>query len=657
MLTIIIFIIINSLNNIYSTIINLKGQGRLSVDTLSLLLNQPIQEIGTLVSQEMTYNLTDTDINTPFHIVKTDLNGEIGAGQEEYLSIIRNHKIQSETSVFVNYLIDQSVIPSTNYSLSKTGRSNCNVNCTYSIREVTIDNMTEINLRNDYKKYLYYSHFIIVLDTGKMYQIINNELFLLSLSELQKPSILNSELAEDFWIINKDNNNDDALIVLTPTKFLIYNIVIINGIFIIDLKTIINRDIFHNIVKINSVGLFKEYCLFATSAGILIVNQDDSNSVQQLYSSYSFTDLIVLYSSIYTIAQGRGLFIISIRNPSDKNIINLLNIKQIDLVQNPFTGNDFIGVLLDTMNRADDFFIEYYIPIRDELHPIINKVFCSEGHRISSYTTPDSFYSYFLNGNTIYVIRRGMLNKIPTNSLALRIHSIYNITHMSKYYNQTNGKILPAISSINKFYPFQFTELKHEITCIASQSGKYILIFKRITDVCQSNIGYNLKICSKTNFYYFTVLGNFMNSEKRIGIIISSVIIIGIGLGVFIYCSRYTNWFKNNRLKLIQIDKNNRTNLYKVIDCNVPSIEPEKNDIIANLQTKPADNIDTNSEPVITVGRFVSSRLPTTHILDSEIHNVQANVQNLIINSNQNLISAYHHVASKNIDKKDNEKC
>lgn len=662
MLSLLFLIIINALYLNYSKIIILKGQGKLSDETKQLLNSQSMVELGASVSQEITYNITDTDTNSKIQIIKNDFNGDIGAGQEEYLSSIRNHKVQSDTSVYMNYEVDSSVIPSTNYSGSELAKTACHINCTYSIREVVIYNMTEIIMKNDYKKYSHYSQFIIGLDNDLMYLIIRNTSSLLRNHDLQQPSILDNEKAEDFWIIKKHNQSiNEQLIILTPTKVLVFNIVILNGKLFIDIKTTIERDILGISVIINSLGIEGDSYIFTTSTGIIIVSPNDTHTtsdyngfdVQTLYPSVKFTDIIVLYSTIYANAQGKGLYIISMKNINNKNIIPISNIKQIDFIQNPFNGINFLGLLLDTMKKSDDFFIEYYIPYENHLYPVINKVFCSEFHHVSSFNTPDLFYSYFLNGNTIYVIRRGMLNIIPSLTLSLRIDYLINITSISEYYdNKNNGRIYPAMVGVNKIYPFQYSEVRHEINCISTKSGNYILIFKRLTDACQSNMGFNLKVCSKIIFYYFKVFGGEMRAEIRVAIIMSSVVFFSIAVGVIIYCIHYNNCFRDNRLKLVRTDNNNRADLYKDLDCNIPSIRNTEKHDIANINNNGImlmnnNNDNINTEPVITIGRFISSRIPTTVVLETENKSDQTNVLNTKINSNQNLISIYH-VASKN---------
>lgn len=231
----------------------------------------------------------------------------------------------------------------------------------------------------------------------------------------------------------------------------------------------------------------------------------------------------------------------------------------IDFVQSPFTGNDFLGILLDTSQGNDEFFIELFIISPFEL--VTNKIFCLKSNNIQLYTTLDSFYTYFYNqqNSRIYRIRRGIYNRISDIIFSVEIQSI--IKSIANYYDSSNNKTLLLVNS-NLIY--NFDKAFSNFSCNICSPGTYFLQYSRFTDACASNIQKKpMGICRKVICYKIKVHSDEISTDVIVVIVVVIVALIVVIILTIVLCGRYNNCFQKNNLKLIKIDKNERSELYK----------------------------------------------------------------------------------------------
>jgi hypothetical protein len=185
-----------------------------------------------------------------------------------------------------------------------------------------------------------------------------------------------------------------------------------------------------NSTLVSQVGVYNDKYIIGTSdRGLLVLSTSNTvnnstgwfiiNTIKNLNSVYpvSVADFVINQSTLYLLSAGQGLAVLDLN--SNFGLVSFLlnhpSLTKLDFLNNPFSGSKYIGVGCQNGEKINEFFYEFLID--DEYNPQLNRIFTGSDLIISSnFKTVDMFFTYIFNkiNNKLIIIRRGMLNNIPS---------------------------------------------------------------------------------------------------------------------------------------------------------------------------------------------------------------------------------------------------
>ena len=586
-----LFIIIYLCNKFNQSFITFTSGAILSSETQTLLSNYPMTTIGNNVTERIQSELYSADINVSFPIKMPSGNGDTSVGVQELDAVMYDGETVNKEQYKLTFNLfgkTYSSVPLSNYESSVSNKDilfECNYRV-YSPSYTVIKNKTE----QKFSKVKFFSKAIFGLnsDDHKIYLISNytNKTQNEELSKLLSPESLSKGIKSEF--------NDFSIIVdKEVAKAYLFtrdvdNIYCLSEI-VFSQKQLLRADISVNTISCREISELGETFYTAGICGSLIyitsthkgiqiynINTLDYVNIVQGTEGKNIISLDVVGNFLCAIEEKVGMLMFQTVGTSFelKNTILHPKMKSVDFYVNPFYGYRFVGVLLDRSGYVEDpstpneFFIEFYLPKDKMMEPKVNKIFTHENNHIEDYISYDNFYFYFNNGyhNEVLIIRKGMLNSIPAISYLLTF-SVFsdNSPLLVLSFNSTDSTLLPALyDDTNIFSLNQLCFINHEMYCNVKKEGPYSLVFHQLTDACESSLLSSLqeRNCLKFVYYNLNILGKFEDdTNSTVGIVVLAIdvcVIIVIGVWVF----KYTNGMKENRLKLVKIDKNDRKKLY-----------------------------------------------------------------------------------------------
>ena len=613
----IIFLLFNFSSQSFITF---TSEAILSSETQALLVNYPMTTIGNNVTERIQSDLYSADTNVSFPVKMLSRNGDTSVGIQGLDSVMFNGiTLQKDQYKIVYTLLGKSYssVPMEHYE-SSIENTDYLFECNY---RVYFPSYTVYQNKTAYtfKKIKFFSRAIFGLNNNdnRIY-LISNYTNKTNNTELNKILTngstaigIKSEFKDFNIIIDKAVAKAYLLTIDTENTFCLSE-------FLFSTKRLFRAQIVVNTLSCRALIELGEEFYSASVCGSSIYMTSTKKGIQifktktfEYVSTVSGTEgkdiisLDVVSNFIYAIEKGVGLLLFQTVGSSYqfRTKIDHPKMKSVDFYINPFYGYRFVGVLLDRKEyvgsvedptKPNEFFIEFYFPKDNMSSPKVNKIFTHERNHIEDYISFDNFYLYFNNGNfnEVLIIRKGMLNAIPAISylLVLPVASL-NSPMIVPLYNTTDNTFLPALYVDNDItFPHNLRFINHYMYCNVTKEGPYSLIFHQVTDACEASLLSTLqeRNCLKMVYYNLNILDRFEDdTNSTIGIVVLVVvIIILVIIGIWIF--RYTKGMKENRLRLIRIDKNDRRKLY---------LEKEEDDFfLSEAQTKPT----MNSNPIET---------------------------------------------------------
>ena len=615
-----LLIILHLINLCTQSFITFTSEAILSSETQALLVNYPMTTIGNNVTERIQSDLYSVDTNVNFPVKMLSRNGDTSVGIQELDSVMFNGITLQKDQYRINYTLlgkTYSSVPMEHYE-SSISNSDYLFECNYRVyfpSYTVFQNKTVLM----FKKINFFSRAIFGLNNNdsKIY-LISNYTNKTNNTELNKVLTqgstdkgIKSEFKDFNIIIDKAVAKAYLLTIDTENTFCLSEI-------IFSTKRLYRSQVAVNTLSCRVMSELGEEFYSASVCGSSIYMTSTKKGIQifktktlEYVNTVKETEgkdiisLDVVSNFIYAIEKGVGMLLFQTIGTSFqyRKTIEHPKMKSVDFYVNPFYGYRFVGVLLDRSEyvgsvedrtKPNEFFIEFYFPKDNMMSPKVNKIFTHERNHIEEYISYDNFYFYFNNGhfNEVLIIRKGMLNAIPAISylLVLPVVSL-NSPMIVPIYNTTDNTFLPALYVDNDItFPYNLRFINHYMYCNVTKEGPYSLIFHQLTDACEASILSTLqeRNCLKMVYYNLNILARFDDdTNTTIGIIVLVVVvIILVIIGIWIF--KYTKGMKENRLKLIRIDKNDRRKLY---------LEKEENDFfLSEVQTKPT----MNSNPIET---------------------------------------------------------
>ena len=589
---------------------------------LKTLLQEYYTELGTKIPKRVQSlsNKFNTDVS--FKIRVTNSNSDIGLDAMKVTTLYRDQEQQDSSSYQIKYNYLEG-ISSFNPLQSDKQNSKANFKCDYDIYPPEYEQQVKSPKRG-YDKILRYQRNVFGLSNGALYNIIDyqDRDYLTSIYPSEYDTIKEVKannkddprkdfdekkdlmslinIKEVFITINKTNNSPVMITLLQNNTIQMFDIHLIKyntGLryrpWLIkkfqDSFTVKNKKIYD--VGIDGDKLF----ISSQSKGLEVYSIITDNAQKQLQYKANldqnaikkeYLSFVINEKTIYAIVKNFGLVIYD--KSDNYNVLETLlhqEMKKIEYFVHPFTGNRFVSILFnqDPYNTGKEFYMELFI--NNEVEPKINKVLSSDkGVTISSMLYLDYYFVFFYDStnNKFYSIRRGILNTVPnllfTFSLDTQeIPSLIN-AEMVPFYNTSSAKIQPALKASGRLLIVKNILFKQQkLNCSFNKKGEYIIIFDRVTDSCGSanENDDRTSICHKGYTLNFKNFGTYQKKDILILIGIILAFLLGVGGLVFYYIWRHYQSLEGNRLKIITVDKENKSTLYMELaqqsQTNVPT--------------------------------------------------------------------------------------
>lgn len=580
------------------------------------------ETLGKSIVAYLSTNLISADMGKQ---IKLDLpyeNGDIGTDIMEMLYISKTGRFFTVKKYIIDYdlnpnhiinsihlssnKLDEDDLEETKHKKKSNNKSKYYVECLYKITNNTFT-MTPFQIKT-YDKYLRYSYITFILNkTGKrVYDMFysNNKIIVEDIvvhDKNEKSYLKNMEIKELFLIDQKYDNDAYLCFLNYKNELYIYKINLDemnkNYTLLFEIKIDIQtEETIYKIGKING-----EYILSIKNKGICKYNSDEG--LRELNSTYNYIDFIVCKKTLYAIAENKGLVIFRLSDMLTyyKEIDNL-KLQSLDHYVNPFYNHHFIGITVSPLNEGSEVFIE--LIITSEFFPLINKVFTApKTFQFTNFYLLDAFftYTYEKTTNTIFLIRRGLLNSLPFITYKLPLEKLSSINLITSLYDNTTDTHIPAlISSSDSVHLVQNFQLaKHKLNCTFNDDGKFNLTLiqhgevcansleqSRIRDefndfvICQKIVSYNFHIYA-SNSTAFTIVFSFC---------IGFILLVFVVLFCILTCN--TNCFrKMNKLRITEMNKDKE--VYQSVEMKeCVSDKEEVNDDVDNYSEKHIDNIN-----------------------------------------------------------------
>lgn len=561
-----------------------------------------------LPKTSLTISLTDTnllhgDVSYPLTFNLTYNNGEFGVDGYKLILGLRggNTRILQDSEIAFNIYDSDSIIhstPITNTFQSAETARNATVICSYNYSHVTFQEEEIQESVNGINKIIKIKNIAIFLKEGVLFRVqyLNNSM------RMDKLNITENNNIKTAFGIEMFGSSKSYLAVVGNDKTLrIFAVNLITSDLLI-YKRINNFD-YNNIHKFGVLSGDEKIFLFSyDKGGLMEIIFDDNietspistaSSICQIKSvsdstpeQKQITDFIILKNTIYAISKDKGFIIFDI-NPKTKNIVyNKIfyhpRVFKIDVITNPFNGNMYLGVSLTQENPNEEFFIEFLL--YEENNPIVNKVFTSYDTTISTipFIQYDVFSSLFLSKTKLYIIRRGMVNSvnfvsyvIPLKSLLSDSTIFFTLINPEDKYNQ----IIIGYSNYTYVIP-KILFPPHVIKCNFQKEGIYSMRFLQSIDSCWSNMGKIARMfpCKKIIDANYEIHAIIESKVVLKGLLfIGPVFLVTLLILMCVLC-KSTKCFKENKIKVININKDEKDEIYQDSNESIDSEEEEDNE-------------------------------------------------------------------------------
>lgn len=561
-----------------------------------------LPKVSVIISLTDT-NLLHGDVSYPITFNLNYNNGEFGVDGYKLLLGLRgpHTKILNDSDIALNIYDSDSIIhsnPIINEFQSIESAQNAIVLCSYNYSHITFQEEQIQENVNNINKIIKIKNITVFLKEGILFRVQYSN----NIMRMDKLNITENNNIKTAFGIEMFGSSNSYLVVIGNDKTLrIFSVNFITNDLLIYKR--INSFDYTNIHRFGVLSGDERIFFFSYNEGGLMEIVFDNNieisptsnvsSISQIKSvsdstleQKQITDFIVLNHTIYAISKDKGLILFDI-NLETKNIIyNKIiyhpQMSKLDLVTNPFNGNMYLGVSVIQENPNEEFFIEFFL--YEENIPIVNKVFTSYDTTISSipYIQYDAFSSLFLSNNKLYIIRRGMVSSvkfvsyvIPLKSPLSDSTSFFTLINPQDKYNQ----IIIGYSNYTYVIPKIFFP-PHVIKCSFQKEGKYSMRFLQNIDSCLSNMGKKVRMfpCRKIIDANYEIYAFKESKVVVIGLSFIGVVFLITLLILTCVTCKYTRCFKENRIKVIAINKNEKDEIYEDSDESIGTEEEEDNE-------------------------------------------------------------------------------
>lgn len=567
--------------NIYS----LDGISDVSAELNNILITMKHDKFATSSAMSSVKSeLKKGDRNISLQVEYSYFNGDYGDDILQFLMAKHDNNVLKRPQIYINISKSDDIIQSSTRGLDYAPRELSDkaiIKCDYVIPSISYQfNQTQNNDISSSKTIIQIHSVTFILVGSKVFftTFENMNIKLINIEEKETNSHEISSLIvkniygidqhflnQKFLIIENDNDNLYMYQVINYTSSTEFSLTF--------KQKIILEPIYNNPIKIGykdshlylivkNIGLVE--CSFITNSNYLSYKVLSSSDGEK-----KIIDFVVNDYSIYAISEGVGLYIYSYNNLSKPPVLyHHRYMKQIDYKINPFYGTRYIGIGFNTPNPCREVFME--LLLIDEFTPIPNKIFTSCSNSFLNFFSIDKYYSFLYNieQKNLYVIRRAILADINFATYRIKVGndlnyiSIFSLTDKN---TQENYLILNSDQGIISEYS-KFSIPNQSLNCSFTEMGNYIIRFTQKSDACLSSLqklrSRPYPICQKIVDFNYYIYGDVDSGQLRRFLIFLVVLVVLITIIIFFVLVSKTHCFRQNPIKLIKIDKDDRDEIY-----------------------------------------------------------------------------------------------
>jgi hypothetical protein len=553
----------------------------------------------------------NTNENSPISVTKQ--NGDIATDIGQLVDVSKDGKPLSIKDYYINYTYPIST--NTIFENKKANTYNklysdsYQVECEYVVNNVQFSGTVFSSATiTDYATYSFATFGILSNQTG-VYNILysGNQISASYLDSLLEPSTpvdgwFMSIMMQKIWVINQVYEQNAMIVMQSVSRDLyFYNITLTSqGVMSLHYHAYVNSTIFStlNTTVVTSVGINKDHLIIGTrEEGLIVLNKDEKGwiifktitSIPSNLIPYDPTkqpessgpdsmpvkvnDFLINQKTIYLIVIDFGLAIYDIRDYvysiAPYNFYHPAMI-QIDFLNNPFTGNKYVGISLSNGGDVNEFFLELIMD--DEFVPQLNKLFTTNSlASFDNFFTPDLFFTYIYNkiDQTLIIIRRAMINTVDFElyKLDLSVFSnfILNKNPVVSIYDSNQGIHLPAILGNTQVLIFTRIVFPEDtLKCKFTYPGVFNVTLRLNGEVCKDSLDspFTYMSCQKSISFIYQVFGKDPTNYTAM-IVCVVLVVVGVNgflLGFILVKTKCCKDFSNFKVKKVYLQ---RVDLYK----------------------------------------------------------------------------------------------